>query len=327
MARLTARELTVRMTTQHPETQHPETQHSDARPTDAQSTDAQPTETRHAETRPAGRPAVLVLGGTGKTGRRVADQLIRAGHPVRIGSRSGGTPFDWEDRRTWGPALDGAAAAYIAYYPDVCDPGAATTLHAFAERAAEYGTRRLVLLSVRGAEAALPAEGAVRVPGVEWTVLRASWFCQNFDEGVLRGGVLDGEIVFPAGDVKEPFVDADDIAEVAVAALTGDGHAGRIHELTGPRLLTFAEAAAEIAGATGRAVRYVPVSAGEYGAALVRDQGLPDELGAFLTDLFATLLDGRNAHLADGVQRVLGRAPRDFADYVRETAGSGAWTG
>ncbi|MBI0294569.1 NmrA family transcriptional regulator [Streptomyces sp. PRKS01-29] len=297
MARLAARELTGRMTTQHTETQ------------------------------PEVNPTVLVLGGTGKTGRRVADRLIRAGHPVRIGSRSAETPFDWEDRRTWEPALDGAAAAYLAYYPDVCDPGAAATLRAFAERAAGHGTRRLVLLSARGVRAALPAEEAVRVPGVAATVLRASWFFQNFDEGILRGGVLDGEIVFPAGDVKEPFVDADDIAEVAVAALTGDGHGGRTYEITGPRPLTFAEAAAEIAGATGRPVRYVPVSAEAYGAALVRDHGLSDELGAFLTDLFATLLDGRNARLTDDVHRVLGRAPRDFADYAREAAGSGAWTG
>ncbi|MBA6437939.1 NmrA family transcriptional regulator [Streptomyces sp. GMR22] len=292
MVRLTARELTGRMTTQN--TEH---------------------------------PTVLVLGGTGKTGRRVADRLRRAGHPVRIGSRSGETPFDWADPRTWEPALDGAAAAYLAYYPDVCDPGAAATLRAFAERAAERGTRRLVLLSARGVVAALPAEEAVRVPGVTATVLRASWFFQNFDEGVLRDGVLDGEIVFPAGDVKEPFVDADDIAEVAVAALTGDAPGDRTYEITGPRLLTFAEAAAEIAGATGRAVRYAPVSAESYGAALVRDHGLPDELGAFLTELFATLLDGRNAHLTDDVRRVLGREPGDFADYARRAARGGAWAG
>ncbi len=302
MARLSARELTGRMTTQ---------------PTQAPAARSQPTE----------RTTVLVLGGTGKTGRRVADRLSRSGHPVRIGSRSGETPFDWEDPRTWEPVLGGAAAAYIAYYPDVCDPGAAATLRGFAELAAERGTRRLVLLSARGVEAALPAEEAVRVRGVAATVLRASWFFQNFDEGVLRGGVLDGEIVFPAGDVKEPFVDADDIAEVAVAALTGDVPGDRTYEITGPRLLTFAEAAAEIAGATGRAVRYVPVSAGSYGAALVRDHGLPDELGAFLTELFATLLDGRNAHLTDDVRRVLGRAPRDFADYARQAARGGGWVG
>ncbi|QKV95835.1 NAD(P)H-binding protein [Streptomyces sp. NA02950] len=267
---------------------------------------------------------VLVLGGTGKTGRRVAEALTRSGVPVRIGSRSGEVRFDWEDRTTWAPALRGAAAAYLTYYPDIGDPGAAAVIRAVAEEAVASGVRRLVLLSARGEDAALPAERAVAVPGAEWTVIRASWFFQNFDEGILRDGVLGGEIVFPAGDVKEPFVDAGDIAEVAAAALTGDGHAGRIYEVTGPRLLTFAEAAAELAAVTGRAVRYVPVSAEEYGAALA-EHGLPGELVAFLTELFATLLDGRNAHLADGVQRVLGRAPRDFTECAREAAARGAW--
>ncbi|MBL1099738.1 NmrA family transcriptional regulator [Streptomyces sp. 205] len=267
---------------------------------------------------------MLVLGGTGKTGRRVARALSRSGVPVRIGSRSGEVRFDWEDRATWAPALRGAAAAYLAYYPDIGAPGAAAVIRAFAEEAVAGGVRRLVLLSARGEDAALPAERAVAVPGAEWTVIRASWFFQNFDEGVLRDGVLGGEIVFPAGDVKEPFVDAEDIAEVAAVALTRDGHAGRVYEVTGGRLLTFAEAAAELTAATGRAVRYVPVSAEEYGAALA-EHGLPGELVAFLTELFATLLDGRNAHLADGVQQALGRAPRDFTGFARAAAARGAW--
>ncbi|EFL27339.1 conserved hypothetical protein [Streptomyces himastatinicus ATCC 53653] len=267
----------------------------------------------------------LVLGGTGKTGRRIAERLTAAGRPVRIGSRGGEPPFDWEDRTTWAPALRGTGAAYLAYYPDIADPGAADTLRAFAEQAVRGGTRRLVLLSARGMEATLPAERAVAVDGAEWTVIRASWFFQNFTEGILRDGVLGGEIVFPAGDVKEPFIDADDIAEVAVAALTGDGrHAGRIHDLTGPRLLTFAEVAAEIARASGREVHYAPVSAAGYGA-LLSGYGLPDDLVAFLTELFGTLLDGRNARVTDGVHRALGRAPRDIADVAREAAADRAW--
>ncbi|MFF7654192.1 NmrA family transcriptional regulator [Streptomyces sp. NPDC007983] len=270
------------------------------------------------------RPTVLVLGGTGKTGRRVAERLTAAGRPVRIGSRDGEPRFDWEDRATWAPALRGTGAAYLAYYPDIADPGAAATLRAFAEQAVRGGTRRLVLLSARGVDATLPAERAVAVDGAEWTVIRASWFFQNFSEGILRDGVLGGEIVFPAGDVKEPFVDADDVAEVAVAALTGDGHAGRIHDLTGPRPLTFAEAAAEIARASGREVRYAPVSVAEYGATL-GGHGLPDDLVTFLTELFGTLLDGRNARVTDGVRRALGRAPRDLADFAREAAADGAW--
>ncbi|MGW2329500.1 NmrA family transcriptional regulator [Streptomyces sp. NPDC001700] len=261
----------------------------------------------------------LVLGGTGKTGRRIAERLTAAGRPVRIGSRTGEPRFDWEDRTTWAPALRGTGAAYLAYYPDIADPGAAATLRDFAEQAVRGGTRRLVLLSARGMDATLPAERAMAVDGAEWTVLRASWFFQNFSEGILRDGVLGGEIVFPAGDVEEPFIDADDIADVAVAALTGDGHAGRIHDLTGPRLLTFAEVAGEIARATGREVRYTPVSVEEYGA-MLSGYGLSDDLVAFLAELFGALLDGRNAQLTDGVHRALGRPPRDIADFAREAA-------
>ncbi|MFI0818436.1 NmrA family transcriptional regulator [Streptomyces sp. NPDC021098] len=270
------------------------------------------------------RQTVLVLGGTGKTGRRIAERLTAAGRPVRIGSRGGEPRFDWEDRATWAPALRGTGAAYLAYYPDVADPGAAATLRAFAEQAVRGGTRRLVLLSARGVDATLPAERAVAVDGAEWTVIRASWFFQNFSEGILRDGVLGGEIVFPAGDVEEPFIDADDIAEVAVAALTGDGHAGRVHDLTGPRPLTFAEAAGEIARASGRAVRYRPVSVEEYGA-MLGGSGLPEDLVAFLTELFGTLLDGRNAQVTDGARRALGREPRDIADFAREAAADGTW--
>ncbi|QLH20801.1 NmrA family transcriptional regulator [Streptomyces sp. Rer75] len=282
------------------------------------------TTTQHTTTQQTQHTTTLVLGGTGKTGRRIAERLTAAGRPVRIGSRGGEPPFDWEDRTTWAPALHGTGAAYLAYYPDIADPGAADTLRAFAEQAVRGGTRRLVLLSARGMEATLPAERAVAVDGAEWTVIRASWFFQNFSEGILRDGVLGGEIAFPAGDVKEPFIDADDIAEVAVAALTGDGPAGRIHDLTGPRLLTFAEVAAEIARASGRAVRYVPVSAAEYGA-LLSGYGLSGDLVAFLTELFGALLDGRNARVTDGVHRALGREPRDIADVAREAAADGAW--
>lgn len=266
----------------------------------------------------------LVLGGTGKTGRRIAERLTAAGRPVRVGSRTGEPPFDWEDRATWAPALRGTGAAYLAYYPDIADPGAAATLRDFAEQAVRGGTRRLVLLSARGMDATLPAERAVAVDGAEWTILRASWFFQNFSEGILRDGVLGGEIVFPAGDVKEPFIDADDIADVTVAALTGDGHAGRIHDLTGPRLLTFAEVAGEIARASGREVRYAPVPVAEYGT-MLSGYGLSDDLVAFLTELFGALLDGRNAQLTDGVRRALGREPRDIADFAREAAAGGIW--
>jgi uncharacterized protein YbjT (DUF2867 family) len=266
----------------------------------------------------------LVLGGTGKTGRRVAQRLTTLGRPVRIGSRSGRPPFDWQNRATWAPAFDGVGSVYVSYYPDLAVPGAVETVGAFARLAVERGVPRLVLLSGRGEPEAELAEQAVRDSAAELTIVRPTWFSQNFSEDYLLGPVLAGEVVLPAGDTPEPFVDADDIADVAVAALTQARHVGQLYELTGPRLLTFAQAVDEIARATGREIRYVPVSIEEYAEAAA-DEGVPAEVVKVLTYLFGEVLDGRNAHLTDGIQRALGHEPRDFADYVRDAAASGVW--
>jgi uncharacterized protein YbjT (DUF2867 family) len=266
----------------------------------------------------------LVLGGTGKTGRRVAERLQARDLPVRIGSRSGAPPLDWEDRSTWAPALQGTTAAYVSYFPDLAVPGAPEAIAAFAEQALEAGTRRLVLLSGRGEEEAQRAEQALADSGADWTIVRCSWFSQNFSESYLLEPVLAGEVALPAGDVPEPFVDADDIADVAVAALTQEGHSGRLYELTGPRLLTFADAVGEIARAAGREIRFVPVTIEQYAAALA-EHDVPDDVVALITYLFTEVLDGRNASLADGVEQSLGRTPRDFADYARRTAAAGVW--
>ena len=178
----------------------------------------------------------LVLGGTGKTGRRVAERLTARGLPVRIGSRSGAPPFDWEDRSTWAPALDGAGAVYLSYYPDLAVPGAVEAAGAFAELAVRSGVPRIVLLSGRGEPEAERAEEAVRATGAELTILRSTWFMQNFSEDYMLDHVLSGEIRLPAGDVPTPFLDIDDLADVAVAALTDDRHVGRLYELTGPHV-------------------------------------------------------------------------------------------
>jgi uncharacterized protein YbjT (DUF2867 family) len=266
----------------------------------------------------------LVVGGTGKTGRRVLERLQARGLPVRAGSRSGEPPFDWDDRATWAPALHGATAAYVSFYPDLAVPGAADTVGAFARLAVQSGVRRLVLLSGRGEEEAQRAEQLVQDAGAEWTVVRCSWFSQNFSEDYLLEPVRAGEVALPVGDVPEPFVDVEDIADVAVAALTEDGHAGRVYELTGPRLLTFADAVAEIARAAGRPVRLVVVPTEAYVSAMA-EHGVPDDVVSLLRYLFAEVLDGRNAHVTDGVQQALGREPRDFADYAREAAATGVW--
>jgi uncharacterized protein YbjT (DUF2867 family) len=265
--------------------------------------------------------STLIVGGNGKTGRRVAERLRARGLPFRLASRSSAPAFDWNDESTWASSLTGTRAAYITYAPDLAVPWAAEHVRRFVQRAVGAGVEKLVLLSGRGEPQVHPAEEAVRQSGVTFTLIETAFFAQNFSEGVLAPA--DGEIVFPAGNVAEPFVDADDIADVAVAALTEETHAGKTYELTGPRLLTFDEAAREIAAASGRPMRYRPVSSEAYAAVLAPYMPAPEV--SFLVELFAYLTDGHNAHLADGVQRALGRPPRDFRDFARTAASGGAW--
>ncbi|MET9574669.1 NmrA family NAD(P)-binding protein [Streptomyces massasporeus] len=267
---------------------------------------------------------VVVTGASGRTGSRVARAAEAAGLTVRAASRA--TGFDWWDRSTWADTLRGADAAYLAHPSDVGAPGAAEAVGALAREAVGLGVRRLVLLSARGEDQALPTEEALHASGADWTVVRAAWFAQNFSEGPLVAELREsGELVFPADEVREPFLDVRDIADVVVAALmSGDRYVGRTLTLSGARLLTFGEAVAEIAGATGRPLTYRAVSTRDYGEALV-GFGVPPEEVAGMTAIFDTLLDGRNAHLSDGVREVLGRAPRDFGDFVREEAAAGTW--
>lgn len=267
---------------------------------------------------------VLVLGGTGKTGRRVAARLKAQGIPVRIGSRRATPAFDWHSEATWEASLQDVEAAYITYAPDLAMPGATDAIQAFVEQAKQHGVRRLVLLSGRGEAEAQACERIVQESGLEWTIVRASWFYQNFSEGAFIDMVHAGQITLPAGEIPEPFVDVDDIAEVAAVALTQPGHVGRIYEVTGPRVMTFTEVAAELSNATGRRIDFIQVPHDAFvdGA---KASGAPKEVVWMLDYLFSTVLDGRNAHLTDGIQRALGRPPKDFATYARETTDLGVW--
>jgi uncharacterized protein YbjT (DUF2867 family) len=267
---------------------------------------------------------ILVVGGKGKTGRRVADRLRKRGIPVRIGSRSAEPPFDWTDPATWAPALEGARAAFVTYYPDLALPGAPEATGALAELAVERGVPRLVLLSGRGEEEAQRSEVHVQASGADLTIVRCSWFNQNFSESFFAEPLAAGELALPAGEIPEPFVDCDDIADVAVAALTEDGHVGQLYELTGPRALTFAEAVEEIGRAVGRPLRFTQVSLDGYVAAMT-EAGVPDVVITLTRFLFGEVLDGRNVATADGVQRALGRDPIDFADFARRAAATGVW--
>ncbi len=271
-----------------------------------------------------GQP-ILVIGATGKTGRRVASLLTEQGYPVRVGSRSASPAFDWNNPSGWDACLEGVQSAYITYAPDLAIPGATGAIAALVGKAREHGLRRLVLLSGRGEAEAQACEKIVQEGGMPWTVVRASWFNQNFSEGAFLDMVKAGAITLPAGHTPEPFVDGDDIAEVAALALTQPGHDGQVYEVTGPRLMTFADAAAELSRALDRPVQYVDVPHEAF-VAEATASGAPDEVVWMLDYLFSTVLDGRNAHLADGVQRALGRPPRDFADYAAAAAAAGVWS-
>ena len=270
----------------------------------------------------------LVLGATGKTGRRVAARLRLQGIPVLTASRSSETRFDWSDPVTWDGALRGVAAAYVV------PPGVAGPVHDFVARAESAGVQRLVLLSGRGADTwgdstfgldMRDAEDAVRGSALEWTILRASNFDQNFDEDVFHAPLVDGELALPAGTVPEPFIDIEDVADAAAAVLTEPGrHAGRVYELTGPRGITFDEAVELISRASGLPITYKQISASEYTAALV-EEGWSEDDAHHIAEMFMLMERGLFAATTDGVATVLGRAPRTFEDYVVRTAASGAW--
>lgn len=270
------------------------------------------------------QPLHLVTGGAGKTGRRVAALLDAAGARVRIGSRTASIPFDWTDRGTWDAALADVTAMYLAFQPDLAVPGAPEAVHAFVAAARAAGVRSVVLLSGRGEPEAVECERIVQDSGLAWTVVRCSFFMQNFDEGAFVDDIRAGALALPNGGVPEPFVHADDIAEVAAAALTDSRHHGRLYELTGPRALTFADAVGEIAAATGRDIAFVPVSRPEFVTALTEYQ-VPSDVITLLDYLFGAVMDGRNTPITDGVRRALGREPRDFADYAKTVAATGVW--
>ncbi|MGW2330324.1 NAD(P)H-binding protein [Streptomyces sp. NPDC001700] len=270
----------------------------------------------------------LVLGATGKTGRRIIPRLRLRGTPVRAASRSSETRFDWSDTDSWDAALRGVGAVYVVA-PQVPGP-----VHEFVARAEAAGVRRLVLLSGHGADTwgdspfgldMRSAEDAVRGSALEWTVLRPSNFAQNFDEDVFRAPLLAGELALPAGAVPEPFIDIDDLADAAATVLTEPGrHAGRIYELTGPRAITFGEAVELISRASGQPIAYRRISPDEYAATLVKE-GLSEDDAHHVAEMFVMMERGLIAGTTDDLATLLGRAPRTFEDYVVRVAAAGAW--
>lgn len=270
------------------------------------------------------RGLTLVIGGTGKTGARVVQRLQDQGFPTRIASRSASPAFDWNLESTWDAALADVSSVYLTYAPDLAIPGATDSIEAFIEAARSNGAEQIVLLSGRGEDEAQACESILMNSGLRWTVVRASWFNQNFSEGAFVDMVKAGQLTLPAGAAMEPFVDVDDIADVAAAALTGPGHDGEVYEVTGPRLLTFADIAKMLSEATGRSISYTEIPHDAFVSA-VAQSGAPEEIVWIMDYLFSTVLDGRNAYLTDGVERALGRKPKDFAAYARDVARNGIW--
>jgi uncharacterized protein YbjT (DUF2867 family) len=267
---------------------------------------------------------ILIIGKTAKTGLRVEQRLQTLGYTTRGVGRSTSPAFDWEDPTTWRAAMEGTESAYVTFYPDLAIPTAEQTIQDFVELAKDSGLRHLVLLSGRGEQGAERAEAVLANSGLDWNVVRASWFMQNFSEAFMIEGILNGELMLPAGDVVEPFIDIDDIADVAVAALTRPEMRNRLFEVSGPRALSFAQCAAEITEVAGYPVKFTRITVDEFLQGM-RDQGLPQEVLWLMNELFTVVFDGRNSSPTSGVEEALGRPATDFSEYLRKVTASGAW--
>lgn len=259
----------------------------------------------------------LVIGGTGKTGRRVLQGLQENNVSVRLGSRSADPSFDWENPSTWSAALEAVSSVYLTFYPDLAVPHAPPAIKQFCSVARQHGVQHIVLLSGRGEPAAQQCEDIVKVSGIPWTIIRASWFNQNFSEGAFYDMVQSGVIALPIGDVSEPFVDTDDIAEVAIKALTEPGHINKLYEVTGPRLLTFKYIAEELSKALDKKIEFIPISTEVFEQEMIKQQ-VPIDTIQMLLFLFNEVLDGRNEYISHGVQEALGRPAKDFSAFAKE---------
>lgn len=268
---------------------------------------------------------ILVLGGKGKTGRRIVERLTKKGHNVRIGSRAENPAFDWNKPAGWPAVLENIESVYITYQPDLAVPGAKEAIEALTKVAKEQGVKKLVLLSGKGEVEAERCEKLVMNCGLDYTIIRASWFNQNFSESFFLDPILAGHVALPQAEVKVPYIDANDIADVAVEALLNEQHNGKIYELTGSRFLTFKEVVHEIAEATGRDIQFTAISLPEYNK-MMEEHGIPTDYIWLINYLFTEVLgNDDNQVITHGIEQVLGRKPKDFSDYVRETAATGIW--
>jgi uncharacterized protein YbjT (DUF2867 family) len=268
---------------------------------------------------------ILVLGSNGKTGRRVAARLAQNDNiEIRLGSRSEKIPFDWEKPELWKAVLEDIDTVYITFQPDLAIPFATTAIEIFTRLAAESGVQKVVLHSGRGEKEAQACEEIVKNNAKNWTIVRASWFSQNFSESFFLDPILAGIVALPRAEALEPFTDADDIADVVTEALLHEIHNGKTYELTGPRLLTFEQAVNEIAEASGRNITFHGLTLEKYNQ-MLREYQIPEDHIWLINYLFEQVLDGRNSSVTNDIEKVLGRKPKDFQTYAQETAKTGIW--
>lgn len=267
---------------------------------------------------------ILIIGKGGKTGRRVNDLLQQVGYVTRPVSRSSSPLFDWQQPQHWQQAMQGCEIAYVCYQPDLAVPEAQQAIREFVQQAKENGLKHLVLLSGRGEDGAQLAEQQLIESGLSWNVVRASWFAQNFSEGFLIEGILNGKVALPAGNIPEPFIDADDIAEVVVACLTRPELQNQLFEVTGPACLTFQGCISILSEELNRPIQFMSLSVNDFIQGM-KQQGLPDDMIWLMNELFGSVMDGRNSYVCDGVNKALNRPPRSFRDYVIKAVNSGVW--
>jgi uncharacterized protein YbjT (DUF2867 family) len=271
---------------------------------------------------------ILVVGATGKTGRRVSNLLQKHGFDVRAVSRKSKIPFDWDDSSTWSRALEGVHTVYIVH-PGLGSKEAAEQVGAFAKAASKEGVSKAVLASTPDdgsefSQSMRTAEKYLTAAGLALTSLRLRWFFQNFSEDFLLQPVLSGKLRLPAGLGKEAFVDADDIAEVALAALTDDRHNGKLYDLTGPRTLSFSDIAEEITRGPGHKVQYDPHEPGAFLAEQL-DNGVPADWAYTLCAMYQDIATGRLNSVSSDIEQVLGKPARDFSEFASHMAKEKTW--
>ncbi len=268
---------------------------------------------------------ILVIGGTGKTGHRVVEGLTQEGHPVRVGSRKGTPAFDWEDYSTFRPVLKGMDRAYIVYYPDLAVPGAKQAIAALTEAALKEGLEKVVLLSGKGEAEAEACEQIVANSGLNYTLVRASWFNQNFSEGAFLDFVLSGRVALPMPAAEIPFVDATDIADVVTKVLVDDSYNGETITVTGPQKLKFEQVVKIMEQGIGRDIQYIPITIEEFKDGM-KAAGLPASYVWLFGYLFKEVLgNADNQVISHDIERVLGRKATDFKQYVENTLATGVW--